>query len=72
MNKRNLLKVWEGIEEIIRCKPNTGQTINSLRINGSLSTNQNQIPNSFNTFFCIIANEIEKKLVPATTSFFII
>ena len=69
INKRNLLKVWEGIKEIIHCKSNTGQTVNSLRINGSLSTNQNQIANSFNTFFCNIPKEIGKKLTPATTNF---
>ena len=69
INKRNLLKVWEGIKEIIHCKSNTGQTVNSLRINGSLSTNQNQIANSFNTFFCNIPKEIEKKLIPATTTY---
>ena len=61
INKRNLLKVWEGIKEIIHCKSNTGQTVNSLRINGSLSTNQNQIANSFNTFFCNIPKEIQKR-----------
>ena len=60
INKRNLLKVWEEIKEIIHSKPNTGQTVNSLRINGPLSTNQNQIANSLNTFFCNIPKEIEK------------
>ena len=69
INKRNLLKVWERIKGIIHSKPNTGQTVNSLRINGSLSTNQNQIANSFNSFFCNIPKEIEKKLIPATNSF---
>ena len=68
VNKRNLLKVWEGIKEIIHCKSNTGQTVNSLRINGSLSTNQNQIANLFNTFFCNIPEEIEEKQIPATTN----
>ena len=46
-----------------------GQTVNSLRINGSLSTNQNQIASSFNTFFCNIPKEIEKTLIPATSGF---
>ena len=69
INKRNLLKVWKGIKEIIHSKSNTGQNVNSLRINTSLSTNHNQIANSFNTFFCTIPKEIEKKLIPATTSF---
>ena len=36
------MKVWNGIKEI---KSNIGQTANLLRINGSLSTNQNQIAN---------------------------
>ena len=69
INKRNLLKVWEGIKENIHSKPNTGQTVNSLRTNGSLSTNQNQIANSLNAFFCNVPKEIRKKLIPATTSF---
>ena len=55
------MKVWEGIKEIIHSKPNTGQPVNSLRINGSLSTNKNEIANSFNTFFCNIPKEIKKK-----------
>ena len=69
INKRNVLKAWKGIKEITHCKSNAGQTVNSLRIDGSLSTNQNQIANSFNTFFCNIPKEIEKKLIPASTSF---
>ena len=52
----------------MHCKSSTGQSVNSLRINRSLSTNQNQISNSFNTFFCSIPKEIEKKLIPATTN----
>ena len=60
INKRNLLKVWEGIKEIIHCKSNTGQTVNSLRINGSLSTNQNQIANSFNTFSVTFLKRLKK------------
>ena len=36
--KRNLLKVWEGIKEIIHTKPKNKQSINSLRPNGSLYT----------------------------------
>ena len=54
---------------MIHSKSNTGQTVNSLGINDSLSTNQNQIANSFNTFFCNIPQKTEKKLIPATTSF---
>ena len=60
INKRNLLKVWKGIMEIIHSKSNTGETVNSLRVNRSYSTKQNQIVNSFNTFFCNIPKEIEK------------
>ena len=40
-----------------------------LRINGSLSSNQNQISNSFNTFFCNISKENEKKADPSHYQF---
>ena len=40
INKRNLLKFCKGIKEIIHSKSSIGQTVNSLRINGSFSTNQ--------------------------------
>ena len=60
INKRNLLKFCEDIKEIMHSKSNIGQTVNSLTINGSFSTNQKWITNSFNTFFCNIPKEIEK------------
>ena len=69
INKRNLLKIWERIKEIIHSKRKPSQVVNTLRINGSLSTNENQIDNSFNTFFCNIPKEMERKLIPATCSF---
>ena len=37
-----------------------------LRINGSLFTNQNQIANSFNTFFCNIPKDILIKYIDIT------
>ena len=37
-NKRNLLKVWEGIKEIINTKPKKKQSINSLRLKRTLCT----------------------------------
>ena len=59
-NKRNLLKVWEGIKEIIHTKPRKKQSINSLRLNGTLCTEQKKIANPLNMFFCNIPKEIEK------------
>ena len=50
-NKRTSLKVWEGIKEIIRTKPKSKQNINSLRLNGTLCTEQKKIVNSLNIFF---------------------
>ena len=50
-------------------KTKTGQAVNSLRVNGSLSTNQNQIANLFNTFFCNIPKEIKRKMIPVSSSF---
>ena len=59
-NKRNLLKVWQGIKEIIHAKPKNKQSINSPRLNGTLCTEQKKIANSLNMFFCNIPKEIEK------------
>ena len=59
-NKRNLLKVWEEIKEIIHTKPRNKQSINSLRLNGTLCTEQKKIANPLNMFFCNIPKEIEK------------
>ena len=50
-NKRNLLKIWEGIKEIIHTKPKNKQSINSLRLNGTLCTEQKKIAHSLNMFF---------------------
>ena len=49
-NKRNLLKFWEGITEIIHTKPKNKQSITSLRLNGTLCTEQKKIANSLNVF----------------------
>ena len=68
-NKRNLLKVWERIKEIIHTKPRNKQSINSLRLNGTLCTEQKKIANSLNMFFCNIPKEIEKKLIPPNKDF---
>ena len=45
-NKINLLKVWEGIKEIIHTKPKNKQRMNYLRLNGTLCTEQKKIANS--------------------------
>ena len=68
-NKRNSLKVWEGIKEIIHTKPKNKQNINSLRLNGTLCTEQKKIANSLNMFFCNKPEEIEKKLIPPNKDF---
>ena len=68
-NKRNLLKVWVGIKEIIHTKPKNKQSINSLRLNGTLFTEQKKIANSLNMFFRNIPEEIEKKLIPPNKDF---
>ena len=57
-NKRNLLKVWEGIKEIIHTKSKIKQSINSLRFNGTLCTGQNKTANSVKMIFYNIYREI--------------
>ena len=68
-NKINLLKVCEEIKEIIHTKPKNKKNMNSLRLNGTLCTEQKKIANSLNMFFCNIPKEIEKKLIPPNKDF---
>ena len=68
-DKRNLLKIWEGIKEIIHTKPKNKQSINSLRLNGTLCTERKKIANSLNMFFYNIPKEIEKKLIAPNKDF---
>ena len=62
------MKVWDRIKEI-HTKPKNKQSINSLRLNGTLCTKQKKIANSLNMFFCNIPKEIEKKLIPTNEDF---
>ena len=57
---------------MIKSKPKAGQTFNSFRINGTLSTNRNQIASSSSTFFCNIPKEIEKNADPTHQHFFLL
>ena len=63
------MKVWEGIKEIIHTKPKKKQSINSLRFNGTLCTEQKKIENSLNIIFCNVSKESEKKLIPPNKDF---
>ena len=59
-NKRNLLKVWEGIKEKIHTKPKSKQSINSLRPSGTLCTDQKKTANFLNMFFERYLEQLKK------------
>ena len=55
------MKLWEGIKEIIHTKTENKQSINSLRRNGTLCSEQKKITNPLNMFF--------SKLIPPNKDF---
>ena len=55
---------------MIHTKPKNKQSINSLRLNSTLCTEQKKIANSLNMFFCNIPKDIEKKLTSLNKDFF--
>ena len=60
-NKNNLVKVWQGIKEMILIKKhNTLQTA-FLKINDRLTTNNKKISEEFNIFFGTIAQKTDQK-----------
>lgn len=67
VNATNMLKVWEGIREIIGSKSKSSPS--SIRINGHLTTNPNTVADGFNDFFTTIADTVRSKIGPTNRHF---
>ena len=62
-NKKNLLKVWQGVKSIIDTKPSKNkQSITTLRINDEVISDKKNIAEAMNTFFVDIPQKIESKI----------
>ena len=68
-NKKNALKVWQGVRTLINIKTATKMQPKSLNIKGNLITKNIDIATEFNTFFNTIASKIDGKIIPTNTTF---
>ena len=62
-NKRDSLKIGQGIKELIKTKPSKSSQPNMLNINKKLTTNNYSIAAKFNTFFNTIVGKIDETLI---------
>ena len=67
-NKKNIPKIWKGINNIINNKQKDNSSPNSITINNQTITDPKHIANSFNSFFSSIAKKIEDKIIPTDVS----
>ena len=70
-NKNNLIKVWQGIKDIILIKKHNRVQPTFLKINDRLTTNNKKIAEEFNIFFGTIAQKIDQK-IPKSKKHFIL
>ena len=69
-NKNNLIKIWQGIKQIILIKKHNRVQPTLLKINDSLTTNNRKITEEFNIFFERIPQNttlIKKRQNPIST-----
>ena len=76
-------KVWDGVRSIINISKKSKKTLNCLKINNEVVTDNLRMTSSFNKFFSSIATKIESRIVktdlshhsylknPANISFFL-
>ena len=66
-NKNKVLKVWQGIKEIIHINKKSNQTIKNISVDGKLTSDRKTIADTFNRYFCSIPQKIENE-IPATNT----
>lgn len=62
-NKRELPKLWQGIREMIKTKPSKLLQPKILNTNGKLTANNYVIATEFDTYFNIISEKIDERLI---------
>ena len=62
-NAKNPKKTWETLNEALG-KDKKNQTVEKININGTLSNNQGDIANHFNSFFTQIGKNISNSIPP--------
>ena len=67
-NAHNIKKSWKQINNLLHRK-NTSPQIVQLSVNGSLTSNEKIIANTFNKYFTNVANELSKNIPTPSNSF---
>ena len=63
------LKIWQGINELVKTKPTKRPQPKSLHINKRIETNNLKIASEFNSFFNTIAAKIDERIISTSFSF---
>ena len=68
-NKKNSMKIWKAIKNIINIKSSSKAEPPNILINNQVNTNPEQVAEHFNEFFTNIASKIDSKIVPSNTTY---
>ena len=68
-NKKNGLKIWQGITELVKTKPTKRPQPSSLHINKRIETNSLKIASECNSFFNTIAAKIYERKISTSFTF---
>ena len=69
MHATNMLKVWNGIKEIIGSNSSKSNSSFSVRINNNVTSDPTTVANGFNDFFTSIADTVRSKIGPTNRHF---
>ena len=61
--RKNRIKYWQGIKEIINTNKKTPQKMQNINNNGKLIANHKNIANTFNNFFVDIPKQTDSNMV---------
>ena len=68
-NLGNIKKIWQGVNNLISAKGNSQPPPISLSIDGITTSDPKIVSNTFNNYFCKIANSIKAKIPPTSKHF---
>ena len=68
-NKLNILKTWNGINEIINIRPKETNYVTSLQFNNTTITDLKSVANLSSNHFTSIAKNIEQKIIASKSKY---
>ena len=68
-NTKNGLKIWQGINELVKTKPTKRPQPKSLHIYKRIETNNVKIASEFNSIFNTIAAKIDRRIISTSFAF---